>query len=160
MHNHNRQMPSWAEKIDAHGKRHWCSEKSEKSRTGEYIAAILFNLLFLWIVNNILDWHTGFITERFMVVLWIINVSIFVKIGGNAMMLLFDMRFVRRLSTIAMEVASFVVQMSLYYIYPFDFSHLNGLVWLDWFLPIMLIIGMVVSAVKVVSQFWKLLFRR
>jgi hypothetical protein len=58
------------------------------------------------------------------------------------------------------ESASFVTQMVLFYIYPFDFTHFHGLSWIDWFLPIALIIGMVVSAVKVFSNLWKLIFWR
>jgi hypothetical protein len=61
---------------------------------------------------------------------------------------------------IVTESASFITQIVLFYIYPFDFSNFHGLFWLDWFLPIALIIGMIVSALKVFSNLWKLIFWR
>ncbi len=161
MNNHrNENMPPWAQRVDSYGPRHWHKEKPVKSKNGEYIGAIILNLVFLWIVNHIPEWHIGFIKDNFMVVLWILNVNISVQIGGNALMLLSDLKFIRYLSLIIMESASFITQMVLFYIYPFDFTNFHGLFWLDWFLPIALIIGMVVSALKVISNLWKLIFWR
>lgn len=153
-------MPSWARKADAYGRSRWHKEKPLKSRNGEYIGNIIFNLLFLWIVNNIQEWNVGFIKDNFSVVLWILNVNIFVQIAGNAIMLLSGLPVMRYFTLIILESASFVAQMVLFYIYPFDFTHFHGLLWLDWFLPIALIIGMVVSALKVLSNLWKLVFWR
>jgi hypothetical protein len=157
---HNENMPSWAQKIDSHGRKHWHKEKSVRSRNGEYIGNIIFNLLFLWIVNNVQEWHVGFIRDNFSVVVWIMNVNILIQIAGNGLMLLTGLSAIRYLTRIITESASFVTQMVLFYIYPFDFSHFHGLIWLDWFLPIALIIGMVVSALKVFSNLWKLIFWR
>jgi len=152
-------MPHWAKRVDEYGKRRWYKDKPTK-RNGEYIANIIFNLIFLWIVNKIPDWNLGFIRDNYNVVLWILNVNILVQIGGNALMLALDMPFIRYLARIITESSSFVTQMVLFYIYPFDFSHFHGLFWLDWFLPIALIIGMVVSAIKVIANLWKLIFWR
>lgn len=157
---HNENMPHWAQRIDDYGKRRWHKDKPERNRNGEYIANIIFNLIFLWIVNKIPDWHLGFIRDNYNVVLWILNVNIFIQIAGNGLMLVAGLPVIRYLSRIIMESASFVTQMVLFYIYPFDFTNFHGLFWLDWFLPIALIIGMVVSALKVISNFWKLIFWR
>lgn len=159
-HTHKENMPRWAQKCDSYGRRNILKEKVEKSRNGEYIGAVIFNLLFLWIVNNIMDWHLGFIRDNFMVVLWVLNVNIAVQIAGNVLMLITGTRIMRYLSLIVMESASFVTTMVLFYIYPFDFSNFHGMFWLDWFLPVALIIGMVVSAIKVLANFWKLIFWR
>ena len=157
-HHRTENMPRWAQKVDDYGKRNWRKNKPERNRNGEYIGNIVFNLIFLWIVNKIPDWNLGFIRDNYNVVLWILNVNIIIQIAGNAFMLLVDFSVIRYLSHIITESASFVTQMVLFYIYPFDFSHFHGLFWLDWFLPIALIIGMVVSALKVISNLWKLLF--
>ncbi len=159
-HHHNENMPQWAKRVENYGRNHWHKEKISKSRRGEYIGAIIFNLLFLWIVNNIQEWNLGFIKDNFSVVLWILNLNILIQIAGNALMLLFDFPFIRHLTLMITESASFVTQMVLFYIFPFDFSHFHGLFWLNWFIPIALIIGMVVSALKVVSNLWKLIFWR
>ena len=157
---HNEHMPRWAQRVDDYGKRRWHKEKPERNRNGEYIVAIIFNLVFLWIVNHVPGWHLDFIKDNFMVVLWILNVNIFIQIAGNVLMLLTGLRIIRYLSLIVIESASFVTQMVLFYIFPFDFTNFYGLFWLNWFLPIALIIGMVVSAIKVFSNLWKLIFWR
>lgn len=159
-HHYNENMPRWANRIDTCGRSHWHKEKPVKSRNGEYIGTIILNLVLLWIVNHIPEWHLGFIRDNFMVVLWILNVNIFIQIAGNALMLISGLPVIRYLSLIIIESASFVTQMVLFYIYPFDFTNFHGLFWIDWFLPVALIIGMVVSAIKVISNLWKLIFWR
>jgi hypothetical protein len=159
-HQCNENMPHWAQRIDDYGKRRWYKENHDKKRNGEYIGNIIFNLIFLWVVNKIPDWNLGFIRDNYNVVLWIVNVNILVQIGGNALMLAANLPIIRYLSLIITESASFVTQMVLFYIYPFDFTNFHGLFWLDWFLPIALIIGMVVSAFKVIGNLWKLIFWR
>ncbi|HNY01165.1 MAG TPA: hypothetical protein PKG48_01190 [Bacteroidales bacterium] len=151
-------MPRWKRWAE-HGEPGCRSEIKRKSRTGDYIAAIILNLIFLWIVNKVPDWKPGFIRDNYMVVLWVLNVNIFVQLGCNLLMLLAGVWVVRRLARIIMESASFVTTMVLLYIYPFDFSHFHDLFWVDKILPILFIIGMVVSAIKVVSNLWRLLFR-
>jgi hypothetical protein len=48
----------------------------------------------------------------------------------------------------------------LFYIYPFDFSGIPDWLFLDWLIPWMLIIGMIVSALKMFGNIWKLIFWR
>ena len=131
---------------------------ADRKKNSEYVANIIFNLIFLWIVHNITDWGLSFIRDNWNVVVWVLDISIFAQIGGNALMLAFDSRPLRRICRIAMESASFVASLTLYYIYPFDFSNTSGMAWFDRVLPILLIIGMVVSGVKVFGNLWKLIF--
>jgi hypothetical protein len=158
-HQHTENMPRWARRLEECGRKDR-KEKQERSRTGEYIANIIFNLVFLWIVNKIPAWHLSFIRDNYMVVLWILNVNILVQIAGNALMLVAGIPAIRYLARIVTEASSFVTLIVLFYIYPFDFTNVGGGAWLDWFLPIALIIGMVVSAMKVVGNLWKLVFWR
>jgi hypothetical protein len=155
----NKELPSWVERID-----NCCKGKKEESKRcnkrGEYIANIIFNLIFLWIVNKIPDWDLPFIRDNYTVVLWVLNMSILVQIGSNILQLVAGVAGVRYFSRMVAEAAGFITGMVLFYIYPFDFSHLQGFSWLDWFLPIALIIGMAVAALKVFANLWKLLFYR
>ena len=153
-------MPGWAHRIDDYGRRHGYRDKPRHDRKGEYIGSVIVNLILLWVVNKIPDWHPEFIRENYMVVLWMLNVNILVRIGGNILMLAVDLSFIRYLSRIIMECASFITQMMLYFIFPFDFTNYGGFVWLNWFIPIILIIGMAISAAKIISNTWKLFFRR
>ena len=159
-HHENENTQPWARRVDDWGKRRWPKGKPDRNRKGEYIGNIIFQLIFLWIVNNVQEWHLVFIKDNYLVVVWILNLNIFIQIGGNVLMFLVDIPMVRYLSKMITEAASFVTQLVIFYIFPFDFSNFHGLFWLNWFLPVALIIGMVVSALKVISNFWKLIFRR
>lgn len=156
----NSNIPHWARNIDNFGKKRWHKDHPKHTRKGEYIGNFIANLIFLWVVNKVPDWNLGFIRDNYNVVLWVLNMNIFVQLAGNALVFLTTMASFRYFSRIIMEIASFISQIVLFYIYPFDFSNFHGLYWLDWFIPIMLIVGMVVSALKVFSNLWKLLFWR
>ena len=153
-------IPGWAKKIDDHGKHRWNKEKPLRNRRGEYIAAIVWNLVWLFIVNKVTDWHLPFINDHYQAVLWALNMNIIIQIGGNILMFILDIRFIRYLSRIVLETANFFVMIILYYIYPFNFNGIQGWSFLDWLIPWMLIIGMIVSALKVFGNIWKLIFWR
>lgn len=156
----NEKMPHWAKRVDEIGPRRWHREKQYSNRRGEFVASVVFNLIALVILYKIPDWHFGFITLKYGAVMYILIFSCLVQIGGNLLMLLLDFRFIRYLSHIFMEAASFLALITVYYIYPLDFSNFPGLHWIDIIFPWILIIGMIIAALKVVSNIWKLVFWR
>ena len=153
-------MPHWARRADEYGKKRWYKEKPVRNRRGEYIGAIIWNLVWFYIVNHLTEWDVKCITPHFSAVLWALNMNIFIQIGGNILMLLLDLSFVRYLSRIILETANFLLLIILYYIYPLDFSSMAGLHFLDLLIPWLMIIGMIVSALKVLGNTWKLIFWR
>jgi len=154
----NEHMPHWAKRIDEIGPRRCHREKQFRNRRAEFISSVVFNLIALVIIYKIPDWHFGFITAKYGAVMYILIFSCLVQIGGNLLMLLLDFRLIRYISGIIMEAASFLAQITLYYIYPLDFSNYPGLRWIDVVFPWLLIIGMIISAVKILSYIWKLIF--
>jgi hypothetical protein len=153
-------MPPWARNIDNYGKRRWNRQKPLINRRAEYITAIVFNLVWLFIINKVPDWHLHFINDHYQAILWAMNLNVFIQIGGNILMLILDICIIRYLSRIIIEAANFLLMIILYYIYPFDFSNIHGWAFLDQLIPWLLIIGMVVSALKVLGNSWKLIFWR
>jgi len=161
MRNHeNQNMPGWAKRIDEYGPRRWQKKKEYRNRNAEYITSVVFNLIALVVIYKIPDWHLGFINEKYGAVMFILIFSVLVQIAGNLLMLFLSFRVIRYLSGIIMETAAFLAQITIYYVYPLDFTNYAGLSWIDIVLPWLLIIGMVVSAVKVISNIWKLIFWR
>ena len=156
----NEHMPHWAKRIDEIGPRRWHREKQYRNRRAEFVTSLVFNLIALVILYKIPDWHFGFITAKYGVVMYILIFSCIVQIGGNLLMLILDIPSIRYFSGIFMEAASFLAQITLYYVYPLDFSNYPGLSWIDIIFPWILIIGMVISAIKVFSNIWKLIFWR
>jgi hypothetical protein len=151
-------VPEWAKGIDNYGRKKWNKDHPARHRKGEYIGNVIVGFISLWFVNKIPDWNLGFIRDNYEVILWMLNLSIMIHIGGNTLMFLVQLPAVRYLARMVMETAGFVTNIVLYYVYPFDFSHFHGLFWLDTVIPILLIVGMVVSALKVLANLWKLVF--
>ena len=154
----NGNMPHWAKRIDEIGPRRWHREKEFRNRRSEFVSSIVMNLIALVILYKIPDWHLGFITSKYGAVMYILILCTIVQIGGNLLMMLLDFRVLRHLLGIFMEAASFLVQITLYYFYPLDFSNYPGFGWINVVFPWILIIGMIISAVKVLSYTWKLIF--
>jgi hypothetical protein len=153
-------VPRWAKNIDDYGRRRWHKEKPHRNRRQNYVGNIIWNLIWLFIVNKVPDWHLSFINDHYLAVLWALNMSIVVQIGGNILMFLLDFRLIRNLCRIIMEAAGFLVLIILYYIYPFDFSNTHGWAFMDQLLPWLMIIGMVVTALTILASLWKLIFWR
>lgn len=156
----DRNMPGWARRIDDIGPRRWQRKREYRNRNAEYISSAVFNLVALFIVYKIPDWHLGFINEKYGAVMYVLIFSILAQIAGNLLMVFLNFRIIVYLARIFMEAAAFLAQITIYYVYPLDFTNYPGLTWIDVVLPWLLIIGMVVSAVRVFSNIWKLIFWR
>ncbi len=133
--------------------------KPPKRHRGEAIWSIIWNLIFLYIINNVPEWDLPFINDRYDTVLWILNINLVLQIIGWALILFLDFHWLWHLIRMVLDGASLVVLLVLYFLYPFDFSAMGGWTWLDIILPIIFIIGMVASAIGVVVHLFKLIFR-
>lgn len=125
----------------------------EKSKKSEYIAAIIFNLIFLYIFNNLLNWHIYFITNSFNEVLWIINLSIIVSIIGNALLLVYDPVRFRHLVKIIMNMVSFVAVYLVYDVFPFNFYNS----FYNWGFSILLILVMLGIIIGTIVEIYLLI---
>jgi hypothetical protein len=152
-------MPPWAQKVDDFGKRHWHKDKPLRSRRGEHIWAIVWNIFSLWVVNKVPDWNLEFINQHYNAVLIFLNINIYIQIATNSVMAFLEIRWLYHLMKMVSEASTCVLFIILYYIYPFDFS-CYGLGWLDLLIPIIMIITVVVSGISVVVHLFRLLFYR
>jgi hypothetical protein len=152
-------MPPWAKKVDDFGQRHWHKEKPLRSRRGEHIWAIIWNIVFLWIVNKVPDWNLWFINEHYNAVLIFLNINIYIQIGTHTLMAFLETRWAYHLLKIVSEASKFMLFILLYYLYPFDFSGRN-LAWLDMLIPVFLIITMAITALSVLIHLFRLVFSR
>ena len=133
--------------------------KPRKRHRGEAIWSIIWNLIFLWLVNEVPEWDLPFINERYDTVLWILNINLVLQIIGWGLILFLDFRWLWHLVRAVLDGASLVVLLVLYFLYPFNFSAIGGWSWLDILLPVIFIIGMVASCLGVVVHLYKLIFR-
>ena len=126
----------------------------KRDRTSEYIVAIIANIIFLYIVNNLLNWHIYFIAPTFNEVIWIINLSILTTIIGNALMLLYRPESFRHIIKVILNIVSFVAVYFVYVVFPFNFYNS----FFNWGLSIFLIlimIGLIIASLVEVYQLSK-----
>ena len=108
-------------------------------RNGEYIATIIVNIIFLYIFNNLLNWHIYFVTSAFNDVLWIINLAIAVSIIGNFLMLIYRPEWFRHLTKVVLNIIAFVAVYLVYIVFPFNFNNS----FFNWGLSALLILAMI-----------------
>jgi hypothetical protein len=125
---------------------------TEQSKKSEYIAAIIFNLIFWYIVNNLLNWQVYFITNAFNDVLWIINFSIMFSIVGNALLLFYSPQRLRHLVKIIINIVSFIAVYMVWKVFPFNFYNS----FYDWCFSILLILAMIGIAIATIVEFYLL----
>lgn len=115
-------------------------------RNGEYVGAIIVSFIFLYIVNNLINWHVYFITSAFNDVLWIINLSIAVNIVGNFFMLIYRPEWFRHVTKIILNIVAFVAVYLVYIVFPFNFSN-SFFNWAWAALLILAMIGIIIASI-------------
>ena len=113
------------------------------ARTG-YVIAILLNLLFLSVANNLLRWRVPFITAQWSLVLWAVNLSTVASILAYVLFLAFDPPWFKHLVQIGLNVFSLLVLYLTYMIFPFNFG--GGLDTLVRFALIVALAGAAIAA--------------
>jgi hypothetical protein len=127
-------------------------KNKENEQKSEYVAAIIFNLIFLYIVNNLLNWHIYFVTNAFNEILWIINLSIIVSIIGNALLLLYSPVRFRHLVKIILNIISFIAVYIVWIVFPFNFYNS----FYNWGFNILLILAMIGITIATIVEIYLL----
>ncbi len=126
----------------------------KEKKTGDYVAAIVFNVIVLVFVNTLLLWrqHTnGIVLETWADVLWALDISICAQIAGNFILCFFRPAWFSALFRAVFAAAGMLSIIVFYVVYPLDFSHAVG-PWLDTAFRIVLIIGMAGSVIGFVVE--------
>ncbi len=132
------------------------SIKDEKEvRTSEFIIAIVVNIIFFYIFNNLLNWHLNFITNTFQYVLWIINITLGFTIIVNVLYLFYHPKWLRDSLQIIINILGFLVVYFLYTVYPFNFSQ----IYISYGLKLVLILIMLGIIAATVYQVMQLILR-
>jgi len=128
----------------------------KREQKSEYFVAIIFNLIFLYIVNNLLNWHVYFITNAFNDVLWIINLSIIATIIGNALLLLYSPERFRHVIKIVLNIFAFIATYFVYEVFPFNFYNS----FYNWGINILLILAMIGIVIATIVEIYLLVTGR
>ncbi|MDP3065448.1 MAG: hypothetical protein Q8N08_01820 [Methanobacteriaceae archaeon] len=128
-------------------------EETKKSgQKSEYVAAIIFNLIWWYIVNNLLNWQVYFVTNAFNEVLWIINLSIIVSIIGNGLLLFYSPERLRHGVKIFINIISFIAVYIVWTVFPFNFNNS----FYDWGFGVLLILAMIGIIIAIIVEIYLL----
>ncbi len=125
-------------------------KRGDKKSKGDYIGAIIVNIIALIIVNNIINWNLPFIKESFSKCIFILNLSIAANIFGNSVLFAIDTRFMKNLVNFITRIFGIIATYKVYRIYPFDFEKFLGFSWLDFILKIILLISVIITGIELI----------
>jgi hypothetical protein len=120
-----------------------------------YLVAAVFDVVFLWIANHLLDWQwPRFLTVEFDDVLPVLSASIIVSIVVNVIWVAFDPPWFKALGNIITSAFGIAVGVRTLEVFPFDFSTYAR----DWagLVRVIVVIAIVGSAVGVIVNLVKL----
>ena len=132
--------------------------RSSTGRKAGYLAAIVVNAI-LWVVVNVRPgWREApFLTEGFVDVVWLINLSLLAGVAVNAVYLFFDPAWFTSIGQIGVSVIGLVASLRALTVFPFDFSAYA----FDWALVarVLLYIGVFGSIVSIIVELVRLTAR-
>jgi hypothetical protein len=120
-----------------------------------YIVAIVINVAFIVIANNLVEWNWfSFLTPDFSSVVWLLNLSFAVSIAANALYIVDDSRRPKAAGQLVTNLISVVVSVRMLQVFPFDFSGW-GTNW-SWLFRLALIVAIGGAAIGAVAELVKL----
>jgi hypothetical protein len=128
----------------------------DSNRPSAYIGAVIFNAIFLYVLNRLPDWNVPLLTEAFRDVLWAINLSLIVQIVGNFALIFHHPLILHHQAHIAFHTVSVVAIYTLYRAFPFDFSPIP-IAWFGIFFRVVLIFALISTIVSGVVHLVKML---
>jgi len=96
--------------------------KDKKASKSEFIVAVIVNIIFLYIINNLMSWNISFIDPSFNEVLWIFNISIIANILANVAFLIYYSDAFRSIIQVLLDILGVLVVYYLYVVFPFVFQ--------------------------------------
>ena len=128
--------------------------EDKKEKWYDYLIAILINLLFLYIANNLLYWNLSFIAASFSDVLWAVNLSLIVAIVANVSFVFYDPPWFKIVAKILMSITALVAAFALLTVFPFVLNQFIIAVGLK----ILIIIGILASVISIIFQIMRMVY--
>ena len=149
--------PEWAKKLEHWGEnqeKKW--EKKSSGRKAGYVANIIIHIILLSLWHRLPEW-LPFITTSFAAVLPLFYIAFIATIIGNFALLIYDGHFFRHLIKAVINIVNLANTITVYYVYPFDFSSYTGANW-DLIAHILLLIGIIGTGIAVLAELIQAVF--
>ena len=124
-------------------------------RKAGYAGSIVWNAVFIFVLNNLTNWNLPFIAPGWVAVLLAVNLSLGVTILFNIVFLAFDPPWFRYFERIVSGLLALLSTYVIYTIFPFDIPDPLATTVLQWCLIIAMVasvIGVIVALVKLVVK--------
>jgi len=106
---------------------HSPSGASRVARKVGYLVAVMVNVIMLVLVNAIPGWRVlPFLTDDFVSLLWLVNLSIFAGVMVNVAYLAYDAAWFKSVCQIGVTAIGLVAAIRTWQVFPFDFSPYAG----------------------------------
>lgn len=115
--------------------------------TIENIVAIILTIIWMYILNNYYD-RVPFITEKFTVILPMMNIGIIFSVISHMLRILLPFKVIKGLTEIVSNIISVVIMYLLYFIFPFSTSFET----LFRILLVIIIIGTIIGTIVQIVQ--------
>jgi hypothetical protein len=120
-----------------------------------YSVAVMVNVIMLILVNATPGWRVlPFLTEDFVSLLWLVNLSIFASVMVNLAYLAYDAAWFKSVGQIGVTAIGLVASIRTWQVFPFDFSPYGG-PW-ETLTRLMLVIAIFGSIVAIVVELVRL----
>lgn len=119
------------------------------TRRAGYIVAVMVNAAMLCAVNVWPGWEAApFLTQSVRLVIGLVNLSIMVNIGANAVYLLRDPPWLKALGDMLTTTVGLIALARVWQVFPFDFGGTS----FDWTLVVRVLlgVGIIGSAIAIV----------
>ena len=118
-----------------------------------YIFAILFMILFIWVLRHLREWGVTFLTEDFDRALIYIELSIYASIIAQAIFVFYDNRWFKHLAQGITSVFAALSIIMIYVIFPFNIADDTWIKWIKIGVLILFIITVITIPVELFKGF-------
>lgn len=128
---------------------------TKKNKTPEYIASAIVNLILIWVWSHLRGW-LPFLTDSFAAVLPLFYISFAATALSNLIFLLYDNPLFKGLVKVGINLFSIAVMITMYFVFPFDFSAYS-MNW-DLIVRIIILVGIFGTALGTFVEFITIVF--
>jgi hypothetical protein len=125
--------------------------KSSGGKKVGYIISIIVMIVMIYVLRHLREWGMTFLTEDFSKCLFYIELSIYVSIGAQVLLILYDNRWFKHLVQGISSIAGALALIMIYVIFPFDIEDVTWVKWIKIGILILFgltLIGIIVDFVK------------
>jgi hypothetical protein len=125
---------------------------------GNYIPAVIMNIILLVVLNKLPDWNVRFLAPSYQDVLWVINLSLGVQIGGNFLLIFFHPLYLHHLGQAIFSAFGAFAVWRVYQVFPFELGGVTDVIgWFDTFLKVFIMVVFIGTVIGGSLNFYRFL---